>query len=171
MDGKFVGNKSLRFGLSLVKGKKYEVHLMVKNPLRWVKENWDKADRVVLHVESDNVSEAVEFVRKKRRKVDLALNPRTPISKIEEFGRIDGVVIMTVSPGEYGGRFLDSMVKKVREVRKKYPRLNIEADGSVNERTVRRLFRAGANRFIVGSYLQKSDNVRKDIDILKKLIK
>jgi ribulose-phosphate 3-epimerase len=155
----------------LVRGKKYEVHLMVKDPLKWVKENWNKADRIGIHIESDNVSEAVEFVRKKKKKVDLVLNPRTPIGKIEEFGKIDGVVIMTVNPGGYGAKFLDSMVKKVREVRERYPKLNIEVDGGVNEKTIRKLFLAGADRFVVGSYLQKSDDVKKDIDILKKLIK
>jgi ribulose-phosphate 3-epimerase len=171
MDGKFVGNKSLRFGLELIRGKKYEVHLMVKDPLEWIRDNIDKADRIAIHVESDNVEEAVDLVREKRKKIDLALNPRTSLSKIEEYGKIDGVVIMTVNPGKYGSRFLESMISKVRNIKKKYPKLSIEVDGGVNDRTISKLRRAGADRFVVGSYLQKSDDIKNDFEKLKKLIK
>ena len=39
MDGKFVKNKSLMFDFKVPKGKKYEAHLMVSNPLAWIKKN------------------------------------------------------------------------------------------------------------------------------------
>ena len=53
MDGKFVKNKSLFFDFKLPRGKlKYRAHLMVKNPKKWIKENWKKVDLIIFHIKS-----------------------------------------------------------------------------------------------------------------------
>ena len=164
MDGKFVKNKSLMFNFKLPKGKfKYEAHLMVKNPKVWIIKNWKKADTIIFHIESTNDSKyLIKLIKSKKRKVGIAINPKTNVKKIIPFlNSIDMVLIMTVTPGKYGSKFLPNVLKKVKEIRKLKPKLNIEVDGGINNKTIARAKKAGANRFILGSYLQKSKNVKK----------
>ena len=164
MDGKFVKNKSLMFNFKLPKGKfKYEAHLMVKNPKVWIIKNWKKADTIIFHIESTNDSKyLIKLIKSKKRKVGIAINPKTNVKKIIPFlNSIDMVLIMTVIPGKYGSKFLPNVLKKVKEIRKLKPKLNIEVDGGINNKTIARAKKAGANRFILGSYLQKSKNVKK----------
>ena len=164
MDGKFVKNKSLMFNFKLPKGKfKYEAHLMVKNPKVWIIKNWKKADTIIFHIESTNDSKyLIKLIKSKKRKVGIAINPKTNVKKIIPFlNSIDMILIMTVTPGKYGSKFLPNVLKKVKEIRKLKPKLNIEVDGGINNKTIARAKKAGANRFILGSYLQKSKNVKK----------
>jgi ribulose-phosphate 3-epimerase len=164
MDGKFVKNKSLMFNFKLPKGKfKYEAHLMVKNPKVWIIKNWKKADTIIFHIESTNdFKYLIKLIKSKKRKVGIAINPKTNVKKIIPFlNSIDMVLIMTVIPGKYGSKFLPNVLKKVKEIRKLKPKLNIEVDGGINNKTIARAKKAGANRFILGSYLQKSKNVKK----------
>ena len=51
MDDQFVPNTSLDFDFKLPTGFEYEAHLMVRNPLDWVRENGDKVDIVIIHIE------------------------------------------------------------------------------------------------------------------------
>ena len=75
---------------------------------------------------------------------------------------------MMVHPGNYGGIFLPSNLEKVRELRKLKPNLDIAVDGGVNPERIARMKKAGANIFISGSYIIKSENARTAIENLKK---
>ena len=73
MDEKFVKNKSLMFNFKLPKGKKYEAHLMVKNPKSWVSKNWKKADLIIFHIESlksnSEVRDVIKLIKSKRKNI------------------------------------------------------------------------------------------------------
>lgn len=171
MDGKFVKNKSLNFNFKIPKGKnKYEAHLMIKNPEKWISKNAKKVNIIIFHVESTkNPDKLISFIKSKRKKVGVAINPKTPLSKITRFlSRVELVLIMTVNPGKYGSKFLPETLKKVKQLRKLKPKLSIEVDGGINNKTISRTKVAGANRFVVGSYLQESKDVGK---VYKKLHK
>ena len=75
---------------------------------------------------------------------------------------------MTVNTGRYGSKLLPSALKKVKEIRKLKPKLNIEVDGGVNLNTINKASDSGANLFVVGSFLQKSKNPKKAIEDLKR---
>jgi len=82
MDGKFVRNKSLLFNFSLPKkGLKYEAHLMMKNPKKWIKENYKKSNLIIFHIKSckndKEIKELIKLIKSKRRKVGISLNPET----------------------------------------------------------------------------------------------
>jgi ribulose-phosphate 3-epimerase len=99
------------------------------------------------------------------------LNPETPISKIENYlNQLDQVLIMTVNPGFYGSPFLPEMIKKISDLRKIKPDLDIEVDGGIVPNTIGLVNRAGANMFVSGSYIVKSKNVEDSIFNLKKII-
>jgi len=173
MDGDFVPNNSIDFDFKLPRTDCiFEAHLMVSNPIGWAKKNYDKVDMILAHFEScKNPSEVIEFVRSKNKKVGLVLNPETPISAIQGYlFDIDQVLIMTVNPGFYGSPFLPEMLDKISEIRKLKPGLNIEVDGGITDKTIGLVDKAGANMFVSGSYIVKSDNVEVAVENLKKII-
>ncbi len=176
MDGKFVKNTSLLFNFKLsssLKNKKtIQAHLMIKNPLDWVIDNYQKIDSIIVHPESfrskKELTDFLEFARKKRKKVGLALNPRTHVKKIYPFIHlIKFVLVMTVYPGKYGAKFLPSTLKKIEKLRKKNHSLKIGIDGGVSNETFPLIKEFNPDFAVVGSYLQKSRNPSKAISLLK----
>ena len=65
-------------------------------------------------------------------------------------------LFMTVKPGFYGGTFLPKTLEKVRKLRHLAPDINIEVDGGINPETIKHAQEAGANLFVVGSFIMKS---------------
>lgn len=172
MDGKFVPNTSLDFDFKLQDGLEYEAHLMVEKPLDWVKENADKANTAILHVETlDNLRSAIDYVENKGLEVTLALKPETKIDEVLPYlGEVQGILIMTVSPGKYGGKFLSETLEKVKKLRETDDTIPIEVDGGMNPRNARLARESGANIFASGSYIFKSDDIDKALKELKEAI-
>ena len=171
MDGIFVPNKSIDFDFKLPKNNcKFEAHLMVKNPDKWVKENWKKADTILIPIEScPNPKELINFMKWKA-KVGFVLNPETPLRKINGYlDDIAQVLIMTVNPGFYGSKFLPETLGKVRDLRRLNPGLDIEVDGGINPETIKMAYEAGATFFVSGSYIMNSSNPKEAIKILQRL--
>jgi ribulose-phosphate 3-epimerase len=173
MDGKFVKNKSLMFDFKLPKSKKYEAHLMIKNPEVWIEKNWKKVNTIIFHLESlKNPDKVIGLIKNKKMKVGIAINPQTSIEKIKiHINEIDLVLVMTVNPGKYGSKFIPKTLEKVRQIRKLNPNIEIEVDGGINDKTIRKTLSAGANRFVSGSYIQNSENPKKSFEKLKRIIK
>ena len=176
MDGKFVKNKSFNFDFKVPKWKKYESHLMIKTPESWINKHSKKVHTIIFHIESCKTSheirKIISLIKMDKRKVGIAINPKTPTTKIKPFLKeVDMILVMTVNPGKYGSKFLPATLKKVKDLRKDNPKLKIEVDGGINDKTISLASKAGANQFVVGSYLQKSKDIKKDIKKLKSLIR
>lgn len=166
MDGVFVHNTT-RFDPTFVRrlktAKIKEVHLMVANPLvvipAYVRAG---AKEVDIHIEAlQNPKSALQNLRKQfpKLKIFLALNPETPAKKIYPYLRsIDGVLCMAVRPGKGGQKFIPSVLKKIRLLRKRAPRLPIRIDGGVNAETARRVVAAGATMLVSGAYIFNHHN-------------
>ena len=60
-------------------------------------------------------------------------------------------LVMTVHPGFGGQKFMVSELPKVKALRQRYPDLNIEVDGGLNESTIDQAADAGANVIVAGS--------------------
>lgn len=169
MDGKFVKSKSFDFNFKLPKSHKYEAQLMIKNPERWIEKNWEKISTIIFHIESTkNPEKIIKLIKSKKRKIGIAISPKTNVNKIKpHLSNVNMVLIMTVTPGYYGSKFLHDALKKVKEIRKLSKKINIEVDGGISDKTIGYARKAGANMFVVGSYLQNSKDVKKDIKLLK----
>ncbi len=176
MDGQFVPNSSLDFDLRLPSGKwRFEAQLMVEDPVKWVERNGENVETMLAQIESVEKPESfLEFARKKDKGVGFALRPETEIDEIEDYlSDIDQVLVMTVHPGYYGGKFLPETLDKVRKLRDRMPDLDIEVDGGIKPDTILRAHEAGANMFVCGSYLIQAETVKermKRMDLMQSLI-
>jgi len=172
MDGKFVKGESLNFDLELPKNN-YEAHLMIKDPEDWIKDNYQFAKLIIFHFSSvKDPRKIIRLIKSKKRKVGISVNPNIPISKIKPYLKdLDRVLVMTVHPGKYGARLLPKDLKKISEIKKINPKLKVEVDGGINSKTIKKASEAGANSFVVGSYLQKAKEPKKALKNLEKLIK
>lgn len=170
MDGKFVRNKSNFFDFHLpTKGIRYEAHLMVEDPADWIEKYGDRVDTIIVHYESvENLEAIIKQIRKIKKRVGLALNPETSVQEIRPYlQKIDQVLIMTVHPGRYGAKYLPEMEDKIRAVRSLFTG-DVEVDGGIDLDTVVRVKAKGANLICSGSYVMKSENVKKAIENLKR---
>ena len=175
MDGRFVKNKSLFFDFRLPENKKYQAHLMIERPKTWIKKNAKKTDAIIFHYESlnspDEVNEVINLIVSQKNGVGLAVNPETPARKIFPFmKKINFAVVMTVKPGRYGAGFLPETLKKIRQLKKEFPKIRIQADGGMNDETIPRTSEAGADFFTVGSFIQNSPDAGKTIKELKSFL-
>ncbi len=174
-DGIFVSNTTIKgySELGMVSTDlKFDVHLMVKNPLDQISYWYDieKSDRFIIHIESMDIMTVMKEFRDMGKSVGLALNPDTLITDIEPFiGYADFIQFMTINPGFQGRDFLDRVVDKIKFFHKKYPKVVIAVDGGINPITAKSVIDAGADMLISGSYVLKSGNVGKAIEELKKI--
>ncbi len=174
MDCLFVKKSSLNFDFDAAGSDlRFEAHLMINDPFDWIKKNWTKVDTVIVHIESCEKPEAIiNFVKNKGKKIGLAINPETTVNDIKSYlDFIDQLLVMTVVPGAYGGVFLPKMLKKVIEIKKLRPELDIEVDGGIALDTISLARDAGANMFVSGSYILKSSNIEEAVKMLTFKIK
>ena len=99
-----------------------ELHLMVKDPLLWVRD-WRKIKRIIYHYEIEKShQEIIKAFKEKGFKVGMALNPQTPWQVLTEFLKdLDLVLFMSVNPGFYGSKFIPEVLEKIKEfIQKNY---------------------------------------------------
>ncbi len=168
MDGVFVPNRSLDFQFTLPEDFEYEAHLMVVEPLKRIGGLAGKVGSIILHVETlENVRRALKSVKNLELKVFLALNPETSVDRVEPYlGEVDGVLVMTVAPGGYGGRLLPETLAKCRRIRKMHGTIPIEVDGGMNPENARAAREAGANIIASGSFIMKSEDIAHSLQLL-----
>ena len=168
MDGNFVPNIS--FGAPVISSiRKYsnlvfDVHLMVENPDRFIKDMVDAgADVITVHAEATkHLNRTIQLIKSYGKKVGVALNPSTPLDVIKyDLKDIDMVLIMTVNPGFGGQAFIEGMLQKIRDLRSIDSNIDIQVDGGINNKTSKLVKEAGANILVAGSYLFKGDYKQK----------
>lgn len=179
MDGVFVPNISFGFPViehvSTVSTKPLDVHLMIIDPIRYIVP-FAKAGACIItvHYEAcgDNLRRTVLNIKESGVKAGVCLNPKTPVTVLEDIiAELDVVQLMAVNPGVGGQTFIESTYDKVRELKaingKYNPACLIEVDGGVNYETGKKLFETGANILAAGSFIFKSENRAEAIGKLK----
>lgn len=181
MDGHFVPN--LSFGPQLIKDFKREfpmteaeIHLMSDNPDDLVPAFVEAgADSMELHYESMDeykLNYWFDYLASNGVSATLAINPDTPVEVIKKFlPKIKQVLIMSVHPGFGGQSFITETSERIRETREIVGDLPIEVDGGINDQTIKKAKDAGANVFVVGSYLYEDGSVARRVHELEKEIK
>jgi len=176
-DGNFISWKNWNAPeeLKTIKGirEKFELHLMVKNP-EIVLPLWleTRPKRIIIHQEALRNFDAVyQMCQRARVELALALNPSTPLDAIKDYlKKINFIVFLSVAPGPSGQKFQWYVLDKVQDLRKKYPQLNIEVDGGINEEIFSEVLKAGANYLAIGSAIFESENPKEKILAFQKML-
>ena len=181
MDGIFVNN--ITYGLPVLKSIQklspdmlLDVHLMITNPLKYVREFAESgADIITFHIESkSNTMRTIEELYKTNVKRAIAIKPDTPAESVFPYMKyLDMVLVMTVEPGFGGQKFMD-MTDKIKAVRNYADENNldidIQVDGGIDDKTAPIVKKAGANILVSGSYLFRSENLAETADGLRKAV-
>jgi ribulose-phosphate 3-epimerase len=181
MDGHFVPN--ITFGPQVIRAIRsasdlpFDAHLMISDPDAYVGQFRDAgADSITVHAEATHhLHRSVQVVRDTGARVGVSLNPHTPLDCLQYvLGDIDLVLIMTVNPGFGGQAFIPAMLSKIARLRQMIDAaglaVDIQVDGGINSRTAQAVARAGADVFVAGSAIFKSDSYGDSITGLRRLI-
>lgn len=164
MDGNFVPNIS--FGADIIKSIKpysnlyFDAHLMVENPEYHIDSIAKSGvDSITIHVESTkHLHRAIQLIKSHGINAGVAINPATSIEFLDNIIEdIDLILVMTVNPGFGGQKFIESTLNKIKKIREKYPHIDIQVDGGINNETAKLVKEAGANILVAGSYLFTKD--------------
>ena len=178
MDGHFVPN--LTFGPPIIKALRsktklpFDVHLMIEKPERWVSAYREAgADGITVHAEACvHLHRTLNQIRESGAWVGVSLNPHTPLSAIEEvLGEVDLILLMSVNPGFGGQSFIPNTISKIKRLSDmcKAQRLSpiIQVDGGIKCTNINAVAQAGAQAFVAGSAVFKSENISEAVAELR----
>ena len=162
MDGHFVPN--LTMGTPVLQSIRkitrahLDVHLMITNPDVFVPVFIEAgADSVSVHQEAcPHLDRTLRLIQSEGAQAGVVLNPSTPVSTLHEvLDVVDFVLIMSVTPGFGGQKFLPNSLNKVRQLAERRHRLGlsfkIEIDGGIGASNAADVVRAGAEWLVAGN--------------------
>ncbi len=166
MDGKFVPEVSLPYtefrSLSSLTNKKLDVHLMMKDPMEYIKEisNIDNIWNITIHLEIDkDIKKILSYIGSLGIKRGISIKPNTDIDKLIPYlDDIDLILVMTVEPGLGGQKFIESSTKRISDIKNliKDRDIVLEVDGGINSDTIDKVREASIA--VVGSYITRSND-------------
>ncbi|KEG12102.1 ribulose-5-phosphate 3-epimerase [Trypanosoma grayi] len=180
MDGHFVPNISV--GMCVVEALRrhlphtfLDVHCMITHPERWVDEMAKAgASQFTFHIEAtDDARSLARHIRAAGMQCGVSLKPQTPAQEVVELVReklVSMVLVMTVEPGFGGQSFMHDMMPKVAELRREFPRLNIQVDGGLSEKTVDVAAAAGANIIVAGTSIFKAPSRKQATETMRNVV-
>lgn len=178
MDGTFVPNISFGFPIieqvSKVSKKPLDVHLMIVNPDKYIDE-MKRVGAAIMNVHYEaciNLNRTVNAIKEAGMKAAVTLNPHTPVCLLKDIIQdLDMVLLMSVNPGFGGQKFIPNTLNKVEELKELILSKNldtlIEVDGGVTLKNISILKNAGANVFVAGNAVFKSENPIETIKMMK----
>jgi len=178
MDGRFV--PQLTYGQVVVEAVRraarvpIEVHLMIEEPERSLADYARLgADIITIHIEAvDDPRAALRTISDLGSRAHLALNPGTPVERVEPWlDACDGVLVMSVEPG-YGGQAfepvaLEKLAHLARLRRARGGSFRLGVDGGISTETVGPAAAAGAELIVAGSAVIRSMDYEQAIDELQ----
>ena len=154
-----------------------DVHLMITPVNDLAKSFADAgADLISFHPEAvDDVAETINIIKQSGCKVGIAINPDTPLSVLKDIiAEIDLILLMSVYPGFGGQEFIEDTIEKISEAKKLIDqqdhKIFLEVDGGINNETISRVSKAGANVFVAGSAIFGSSDYEQTIQSFRQKI-
>ena len=178
MDNKFVPNQTWNFeaaaSIIMKSPLPVDAHLMINDPdIQAIKYAEVGCKSVTIHYEASNSpKQTLKAIRNAGARAAIALKPKTDFSVLLDYRElIDMILIMTVEPGFGGQKFMADMMEKVRKSRDFIGDSDIwlQVDGGISIDTIEIARAAGADTFVAGSAVFKSDDPAAMVLELKKL--
>lgn len=183
MDGRFVPKDTLDMmkeytnTVKQISNIPIDVHLMVEDIKRYIDEYIGFNPNIItFQIEAtkskEEIKELIDYIKTSGIKVGLAIKPNTNIDEVYEFlPYIHMCLVMTVEPGLGGQKLIPETLDKVKSLKKYIDENNleidIEVDGGIKPENIEGAKNAGANIFVVGTAIVKSDNMEETIEILR----
>ena len=178
MDGHFVPN--ITIGPLVVKAIRnvtnlpFDVHLMIENPDKYIKEFADSgADIITVHQEASvHLHRTIQNIKECGAKAGVSINPATPLCSIEPIlPYLDMVLIMSVNPGFGGQKFISRSIHKIKQLKEmindRELAIDIEVDGGVTVDNVAEVHWAGADIVVMGSAFYNSENYAATVEAVR----
>lgn len=180
MDNNFVPN--LTFGLPMVQRmqqitpKPLDVHLMIANVDMWASGYAEAgAFSVTFHAEaSENPVQLARRIRAIGARAGVAIKPGTNVEGfLDDLSEFDQLLVMTVEPGFGGQALIEDTLTKVSAARRRIDQdkldIWLQVDGGIDETNIQRVAELGADTFVAGSAVFKSQDRGKQIQNLRDL--
>ncbi len=162
MDGVFV--PSISFGMPLIRSirkvtkRVFDVHLMIVEPERYVKEFAAcGSDSITFHLEATEDAEAtINLIKSLGCRAGMSIKPKTPVEAVRKYlSKLDMLLVMTVEPGFGGQQYIPESTERVRRVREMADEMgvdiDIQVDGGITVDNAKLVLDAGANIIVAGS--------------------
>ena len=154
-----------------------DVHLMI-TPVNELAMSFAEAgaDLISFHPDAvEDVKETIEIIKQSGCKVGIAVNPDKPLSILKDIIKdIDLILLMSVFPGFGGQKFIEETIEKIEAAKKLIEQQDheifLEVDGSINNETISRVSKAGANVFVAGSAIFGSSDYEQTIQSFRQKI-
>ncbi len=177
MDGDFVPN--FTYGMPIVEAVRkatdlpIDCHLMIRQPERYVSTFRDAgADIITVHAEAtDDLRGTLEAISATGAAAGIAINPGTPVATISPvLDACQLVLVMSVEAGFGGQSFNPIAIEKLSELRTLIaPDTVLEVDGGIGAETIARCAAAGAEWFVVGSAIFRSNDYARSVSELERI--
>jgi len=163
MDSIFVPNITLGIdtvnAMRSVTNTPFDIHLLLTRPINIIHDLVIKpGDIVTFHAEAvENPLELIAHIKKHDARVGVALNPETPIQKIEHYlVYIDVIILMLITPGFAGSQMIHGIMHKVKDFRQQLDEkslndVEISVDGGVSAALAKAMSQDGASIFVGGT--------------------
>ena len=173
MDGRFVPNTTtpLPDVKKVSTNFEFQAHLMVYYPEKYIKKLRKlKVKEIIFHAETTKKYDSlVKICHANKIKAGLAINPKTPVSKIARYlKKIDFLLVMTVHPGFSGQKMIHRCLSKIKAAKEINRKLVVGVDGGVNQKNISKVKQAGAD-FICAASAVFEGNQKENLEKLKKL--
>lgn len=154
-----------------------DVHLMIA-PVNELAMSFAEAgaDLISFHPDAvEDVKETIEIIKQSGCKVGIAVNPDKPLSILKDIIKdIDLILLMSVFPGFGGQKFIEETIEKIEAakilIEQQDHEIFLEVDGGINNETISRVSKAGANVFVAGSAIFGSSDYEQTIQSFRQKI-
>ena len=154
-----------------VTDKVFDVHLMIVEPERYVKQFKEcGADSITFHLEATEDADAlIDQIHALGCRAGMSIKPKTPVEVVRKYlSKIDMLLVMTAEPGFGGQKYIPESTERIRRARELADELgvdlDIQVDGGVGQDNVHVVLEAGANVVVSGSAVfhgDITDNVKR----------
>lgn len=155
-----------------------DLHLMYNDPFAHIETIISLTPHlVIVHAEAREMSEAHMHNLKSELeplgiKLGIALLKPSAVPLIDPFiSYIDHVLVFTGELGHYGGELDEGSLDKIAAVKSIDADIEVGVDGGINDQTIQKVIRAGADVCNVGSFLQKAEDPQTAYDKLTQEMK